>query len=269
MPSLRLIAILSAAFISLCGLGRAASPSDGVISFNEVMYHPATGDAGEWVELHNMMGVSVDLSGWRLEGGIAFTFPDGTVMTGGADLVVAKTPGSIAGALGPFTGTLSNNGDTVRIVNNSGRIMDTLTYSDHGDWPVAADGSGVSLAKRDPFLATGTASSWTTSTQVGGTPGAVNFPPPPPPITTRMIDLGSTWKYNNSGAAAGRGVEDGGLRGAGLEQRAGGVQVWQRVSFTRMRRSPPQGGVWNVRAHGRATRTRGFPRRKVTRTKSA
>ena len=247
MPPLRFTLLLTVAFVGLAGLARAGSPSDGVIAFNEVMYHPPAGDAAEWIELHNMMGVSVDLSGWQLAGGIAFTFPNGTVMTGGADLVVAKTPGSIPGALGPFTGVLSNSGDTISLVNNSGRTMDTLTYSDHGDWPVAADGGGVSLAKRDPFLASGTAASWTASSQTGGTPGAVNFPPPPGPVTVRMIDLASTWKYNNSGAAPDAAwktlayAEPGWSSGqAGFNY--GSVTLYQDAPVQ------PPGGVWNVLA---------------------
>ena len=247
MPPLRLTALLSLALVWLAGLARAASPSDGVIAFNEVMYHPPAGDAAEWIELHNMMGVSVDLSGWQLEGGLAFTFPNGTVMTGGADLVVAKTPGAIAGAVGPFTGVLSNGGDTIRLVNNSGRIMDTLTYSDRGDWPVVADGAGMALAKRDPFLASGPAASWTASSQVGGTPGAVNFPPPPGPVTTRMIDLASTWKYNNSGAAPDPAWKTAAYAEPGWSSGAAGFKYGNVTLYQDAPVLPP-GGVWSVLA---------------------
>ena len=214
-----------------------------------------------------MMGVSGDLSGWQLAGGIAFTFSNGTVMTGGANLVVAKTPGAIAGALGPFTGVLSNSGDTIRIVNNSGRIMDTLTYSDHCDWPVAADGGGVSLAKRDPFLASDTAASWTASSQTGGTPGAVNFPPPPGPVTVRMINpraLGNTTTRAQRPTRRGRRWPTQSRAGA-AERRVSSMAASRSIRIRRRLRRAACGMCWR----GRAMRTREFPRRKATRTKSA
>jgi hypothetical protein len=37
--------------------------ADGVVVFNEIMFHPGTHAAGgEWLELHNQMAVDVDLS---------------------------------------------------------------------------------------------------------------------------------------------------------------------------------------------------------------
>ena len=41
--------------------------ADSTVVFNEVHYHPADREPFyEWVELHNQMAVSMDLSGWRL-----------------------------------------------------------------------------------------------------------------------------------------------------------------------------------------------------------
>ncbi len=227
---------------------RALPPNDAVIAFNEIHYNPpGTGDAGEWIELFNMMSVNVDLSDWRIAGGVDYAFAAGTVIPAGGYLVVAKTPGSIAGALGPFTGTLSNSSATLRLLDNSGRAMDEVTYADHGDWPVAPDGGGATLAKRDPYSGSALAASWAASAQVGGTPGAANFPPPPPAVTTRMIDLASTWKYNNSGAApdatwkTAAYAEPGWSSGpAGFKY--GSVQLYQDAPL------PPPGGVWSALA---------------------
>src|SRR6478736_3951339 len=105
---------------------------DSAVVFNEVQYHPLPGGA-EWVELHSLSGVNVDVGGWKLSGGIDYTFPAGTTVAGHGYLVVAGTGGAIPGALGPFTGQLNNSGDTIRLVNKTGRIMDQLTYSDSGD----------------------------------------------------------------------------------------------------------------------------------------
>ena len=42
---------------------------DSTVVLNELMYHPHTDDAGgEWIELHNQMGVNMDRSGCRYSG---------------------------------------------------------------------------------------------------------------------------------------------------------------------------------------------------------
>jgi len=50
---------------------------DSTVVFNEVMYNSPgpTDDALEWIELSNQMAVDMDLSGWRLDGGVEFEFP--------------------------------------------------------------------------------------------------------------------------------------------------------------------------------------------------
>ncbi len=157
---------------------------DSIVTFNEIMYNPAgsTDEQLEWVELHNQMAIDMDLTGWRLSGGMSFAFPAGTVIPGGGYLVIAADPVALqeaigfAGALGPFEGRLDNGGEEIELRNNSDRVMDLLDYNDRGNWPVGPDGSGATLAKRSVHLATAEASSWATSRQMNGTPGAENFP---------------------------------------------------------------------------------------------
>ncbi|MEZ5300825.1 MAG: lamin tail domain-containing protein [Verrucomicrobiales bacterium] len=105
----------------------SALANDAIVVFNEVHYHPA-GDDGtlEFVELFNQNAVNVDMSGWRIDGGIQFDFPEGTVLEGGSYLVVAKDPAALeaatgyAGALGPFDGQLANSGEALALYNNNG-----------------------------------------------------------------------------------------------------------------------------------------------------
>ena len=164
-------AIFLAAWLSL---PNAFASPDAVVVFNEVHYNPhGVSEDGEWIEVFNQMGIKTDLSGWRIDGA-GYTFPLGTIIDPGSYLAVYKTPE--AGELGPFTGSLSNNGETLKLINLGHRLMDELSYGDHGSWPVEADGSGATLAKRNPYTANKPAAHWTFSEQVGGTPGKANFP---------------------------------------------------------------------------------------------
>lgn len=174
--------------------------ADSVLIFNEINYHPADEVAQtEWIELRSLQGVDVDIGDWRIEGGIDFKFATGTIMPGGGHLVIAATPGQIPGALGPFTGQLDNGGENLRLVNRNGRIMDEVSYDDEGDWPVGADGSGGTLARRAVSAASGP-TAWTASTQLGGTPGAQNFPLFLP-IDRTLIASRASWKYRDDAAA--------------------------------------------------------------------
>jgi len=185
---------------------------DSTVVFNEVMYNPLgdTDDRLEWVELYNQLAVNMDISEWSIEGGIEYQFPDGTIVPGRGYLVVAISPADleattdVENVLGPYTGRLSNGGEELRLVNNGGRVMNVLDYRDGGDWPTAPDGSGASLAKRDLRAASEPAENWTTSLQIGGTPGRANFPSEIVPVGTRTpLSLGSSWKSEASGTDLG------------------------------------------------------------------
>ena len=155
---------------------------DSTVVFNEVMYNPVEDDgAGEWIELYNQLNTDMDVSEWRLDGAIDFTFPDGTTVPGRGFLVVAASPNSLGGVepetevVGPFSGALSNSGEEIRLYNNDNRLMNALEYGDGGKWPVGPDGGGVTLAKADELTATEDVANWTFSPELGGTPGKSNF----------------------------------------------------------------------------------------------
>lgn len=181
----------------------SASARDSVVVFNEIHYHPARDDTSlEYVELYNQTVLDIDMSNWRIDGDIDFDFPEGTVLGGGQYLVIAKNPSALAlatgflHALGPYNRDLSNSGDPVLLYNNNRsfrtepggtgsagevtaelegrRIMDEIHYQDTAPWPVGPDGSGFTLAKRDPSTGTGYPEHWRSSTQFHGTPGSAN-----------------------------------------------------------------------------------------------
>ena len=172
---------------------------DSTAVFNEIMYHSdGNDDQLEWIELYNQLSMNLDLTGWRIDGGVRYQFDTGTILSPHGFLLVAADPQhlenetGLSGTLGPFTGRLSNAGEELRLINNSGRVMNTVDYNDGGDWPVGPDGSGSTLAKRDEMLGSHVPENWTTSAQQGGTPGAVNFLPPTAQVREVLVDFGDS-----------------------------------------------------------------------------
>lgn len=173
---------------------------DSVVVFNEIHYHPPAEET-EWIELHNQMAVDVDISGWRLRGGIKYDFPADTVIGGGDYLIIAADPAGVKvpfiDVLGPFEGKLNNGGDTLRLEDRSTlgtvvggepryRVMDRLSY----DETMKTDGTGFTLAKIDPDGGTEPLWNWLASHNVGGTPGRANFPPGTVPSIPENGQLG-------------------------------------------------------------------------------
>ncbi len=197
--------------LGICGLNTVLR-ADSVVVFNEIMYHPGQNQtSGEWIELHNQMAVDVDISGWSIKDGVTYTFPEGTFLPGGGYLLVAESPAAletetgITGIWGPFQGNLSNAGEALKLENNSGRLMDAMEYNDKGDWPVAPDGSGATLAKKHKNKASAAGENWTWSSQIGGTPGAENFPVlDMRPVQHGLVAKNDTWRFNSQGSNLGQ-----------------------------------------------------------------
>ncbi len=145
----------------------------------EIMYHPTgvEGSALEFVEIFNAIGTPEDLSGYRLSGDISYTFPDGVVLGPGHYLVVAKDPvvlaaqAGITNVVGPFSGSLSDNGGVVRLRHRTGAVFLEVDYGTGGEWPRAADGTGHSLVLARPSLGENQPAAWRISDVVGGSPG--------------------------------------------------------------------------------------------------
>ncbi len=194
MRKLVLSSLLSIALIA----GAGAAPV-----INEIMFHPpgTLEDVGqEWLEIYNVPGTGVVyLTSWKLTNGVDFTFPAGTSIASGGYLVVAADvakfqvahPG-VTNVVGGWLGTLSNNSNTIRLVDVVGTKISEVTYTSGGDWALRArsavslthkgwewiceaDGGGKSLELRNPVLSLDSGQNWGSSTTVGGTPGAANL----------------------------------------------------------------------------------------------
>ena len=158
-------------------LGQCSRRTPLVIS--EVMYNPFSPGVAdyEFIEIYNSSATPEDISNYRLDGDIKYVFPVGTVLQPGGFLVIARKPSdiiakySITNVVGPYSGSLPNNGGVVRLLNQSGAVMLELNYKTRSPWPVAPDGSGHSLVLAKPSLGLNNPKAWTWSDKVGGSPG--------------------------------------------------------------------------------------------------
>jgi chitodextrinase len=114
--------------------------SPPVVFINEVLANePGSSTAGEFLEVINTGGSSVDLSGWTIRTGTGtlttrHTFAAGTVLGprqaivvfGGASGIPPGTPGAIASSTGSLG--LVNSGQTVSLRNAAGAVISSVTY---------------------------------------------------------------------------------------------------------------------------------------------
>jgi hypothetical protein len=185
------------------GRGKAnAAAMSGPVVINEVMYHPPdfAGDVDdtrdEFIEIVNFGSLPVDLGGWCLRGGTAYTFPVGTTLAAGANLLVVGFDPSDAATLaafkacyglggsltvhGPFSNKLANSTAVLELaypatINGFASFVDVdrVEYRDIAPWPVNADGKGMSLQRISSAVIGNTASNWSAATP---TPGAATVP---------------------------------------------------------------------------------------------
>ena len=183
-----------------------AEPWAGPVVISEIQYNPGdTEDANnlEFIEVYNSSQAEVSLEEWTISGGVGFTFPQGIKLPADGllvlvgfdpeDAVTLKVFQDYYGLdssiqlLGPWSGTLSNSGETFLLnrrdttteplLDESGKpfhplvIEDFVTYSDKGDWPGRADGEGPSLARINLTGWGGAARNWQASREFIGNPG--------------------------------------------------------------------------------------------------
>ena len=117
----------------------------------ELMYHAQDGDAGDYIELQNIGGVSLDLTGLRFTDGVEFVFPALTLEPGDYTVVVADAAqfgsayGTNVSVAGQYGGRLSDRGEDVvlRLPEPWEAAIMRFRYED--SWYPGTDGDGRSL----------------------------------------------------------------------------------------------------------------------------
>lgn len=118
-----------------------SQPEDAFPEILDVDFNPVSGvQAQEYVALTNRSGLALDLSGWKLDGAVKFTFHPGTVLPSNSVVYVspdvrqfrARTTGPRGGqglfVVGPYSGQLSARGETVTLVTPRGKTVHQLAY---------------------------------------------------------------------------------------------------------------------------------------------
>ncbi|MBW8017938.1 MAG: hypothetical protein FVQ82_17345, partial [Planctomycetes bacterium] len=131
------------------GLFPAAQVGNPQISFGDFDYNPGVGIVDdpemdfqdcEYIELENNNAYAVDITGWKLTGGVEFTFKAGTVIPAGGNLYVtpnlkafrmrkvSPTGGETNFVVGGYDGHLSSWGETVDLLAADDALIDSFSY---------------------------------------------------------------------------------------------------------------------------------------------
>jgi hypothetical protein len=127
----------------------------------------------EWIELFNRSDRTIDVSGWQLDDAVQYRIPNGTRLGPQQYLVLArdsaalrqKFPQVASQIVGDYSGSLSNQTERIRLLDELGNPADEVQYVEGGQWPAAADGQGSSLELRDPFADNSLGLAWSASNE--------------------------------------------------------------------------------------------------------
>ena len=162
----------------------SVEPRPGMAVINEIMYKSADNkDSDDWIEIHNPGDLEINISGWVLKddkNSRNFALPLGTKLLKGDYLVLCENRNKFGkiypnthNVIGEFDFGFGTD-DMVRIFDNTGKLQDSVRYTNKSPWYPEADGMGPSLELIDAFWDNSIASSWRVSTVQGGSPGRSN-----------------------------------------------------------------------------------------------
>ena len=191
---------MAVAVLILIGWISSVVVGDSPVVINEIHYDPVPKtEHVEFIELFNGSDHEVDLSGWSIVEGVYYQFPQGLRLAPGGYLVVAGEPEAVKArfginALGPWAGRLSNEGDTVILLDQAKRVVDRVSYKLGFPWPTVGDPPGYSIELINPRLDNALGGNWRASMAGAGTARQ--------PV--QVFDLTNTWRYNQEGVDLGQ-----------------------------------------------------------------
>ncbi len=170
------------------------------LRITEIMYNPtAESDPKdyEFLELTNIGRFILDLSGVRFTNGIDYTFPPGTELAPGAQIMIARDQARFLSrypeaanvlAAGNYDGALNNSGETIALTLPAPWDVHILRFRYDPAWYPLSNTDGHSLVVGD--VGTSMARDWdesrvwAASLTTGGNLGTYSFTPVPIPVIT-------------------------------------------------------------------------------------
>ena len=165
------------------------------VVINEIMYSPISRESDdEFIELYNRGVSAANLGGWRLTGGVGFTFPANASIPANGYLVIARNAArllsrypnlSANNTLGDFNGSLGNSGERIALAmpdssfttngnvittNFNYIVVDEVSYRDGGRWGQWSDAGGSSLELIDARSDNRLAANWADSDETAKAP---------------------------------------------------------------------------------------------------
>lgn len=178
--------IVSFLFIFLASFSLNA---ESEIVINEIHYDvPDKTIRAEFIELHNPSSSAINVSGWRVSSAVNYDIPENTIIESGGFLVIAEDPNVIlsewgVNAVGPWSGSLANEGEIIRLRDSSGTTVDEVDYKSGFPWPVVGSSPGYSIELINPILENDIGGSWRSSMGTAGTDDSI------------LINGGAIWKF--------------------------------------------------------------------------
>ena len=142
------------------------------VMIHEINYNPSRNtQASEFIELFNPTATAIDLSSWRLANAVDYLFPVGTIIPANGYLVIAENPAVIqsmyvVASLGPWTGGLSSQGESIELRNAVGNVVDRVDFGNSAPWPTAPNGDGASLELVNGTFDNNVGGAWSASISV-------------------------------------------------------------------------------------------------------
>ena len=173
------------ATITVTGTGAVFPAGPGNLIVSELHYNPpGNTDATEFIELLNITGATLDLSGCHFDEelgqGINYTFASGVQVPAGGRILIARDraafvaayPAATPLAAGEYNpGGLDNGGESLVLYAASGLEIFRFAYDDSKG---STDGGGKSLVRVIGSTPTPADYTWRPSMTIGGNPGTTD-----------------------------------------------------------------------------------------------
>jgi len=156
----------------LCQKQEGEEPRRDKVIFNEISWMGGVDSpADEWIELKNLSGEDIDLSGWQIynkDKKIRIVFPEEVGILKNGFFLLKRSDDSLLAGIKPdfiYKGGLKNENEALYLFDKNCQLEDEVFAS--STWP-AGDNSTKRTMERKPDL------NWQTSKAPGGTPKAEN-----------------------------------------------------------------------------------------------